>query len=116
MAQQNPPPSSPAAPTSTAGTPKSDSAIAGSAAGSNEEQRRRENGAEWARRGFMAYGNNTGPLDRLGEISTAHVAHDDAALQAGYAGTVYRVAGRVMLQREQGKLRFVTLRDGTGEI
>jgi lysyl-tRNA synthetase class 2 len=77
---------------------------------------RREKGEAWRKLGHSPYANNTGPLSSLQSINTRHADNDGASLEA-LAGTVsYRVAGRVMLLRGQGKLKFANLRDGTGEI
>lgn len=77
---------------------------------------RREKGAAWQTLGHNPYGNDTGPLETLGAINKRHELHDGPALEGIAATTVYRVAGRVMLLRGQGKLKFANLRDGTGEI
>lgn len=81
---------------------------------------RRSKGARWSDFGHNAYGNDTGPLTRIAAINALHDGErkqDTAELEAlAQAGVNYRVAGRVMLSREAGKLRFVNLRDGTGEI
>ena len=78
------------------------------------EEIRRAKGLAWREHGFLAYGNDTGPLSTLAELNTTHGSHDAPTLEA--MTTHYRVAGRVMLNRLQGKLRFIQLRDGTGEI
>src|SRR5688572_7667943 len=80
------------------------------------EDLRRRKGEQWAELGFAAYGNDTGPLDRMETIAATHEKHDAPTLEAAHADVRYRVAGRVMLNRLQGKLRFMNLRDGTGEI
>jgi lysyl-tRNA synthetase class 2 len=81
---------------------------------------RRNKGARWAESGYNPYGNDTGPLTRIHAINITHDGeskHDSAQLEAlAQEGVRYRVAGRVMLSREAGKLRFINLRDGTGEI
>jgi lysyl-tRNA synthetase class 2 len=78
---------------------------------------RREKGAKWADFGHAAYGNDTGPITRLHAVNETHKDHDQAKLEALAAeGIHYVVAGRVILKRGQGKLQFVNLRDGTGEI
>lgn len=80
------------------------------------EDIRRRKGAEWRKYGFSPYGNDTGPLTPISEVIAAHAAHDAATLEAHYRDKPYRVAGRVMLSRVQGKLRFMNLRDGSGDI
>lgn len=78
---------------------------------------RRAKGAQWREFGHDAYGNDTGPLTRLHAVCETHREHDGAKLESLAAeGIRYAVAGRVMLSRGQGKLRFINLRDGTGEI
>ncbi len=96
----DPPPSAPVAPEDV----------------SSLEEIRRAKGESWAKFGFFHHGNDTGPLTPLGEIGATHALHDAPTLEEDHATTTYRVAGRVMLSRTQGKLRFAQLRDGTGEI
>ncbi len=55
----------------------------------------------------------------LGATSASQVDYRDWKKQAGEGeetGPVVRVAGRIILQRGQGKLKFITLRDWTGDI
>lgn len=80
------------------------------------EEDRRARAARWRECGFSPYATDTGPLTRIEAIVKAHGSEDAATLEARRAQTIYRVAGRVMLSRSQGKLRFINLRDGTGEI
>ncbi len=78
---------------------------------------RRDKGARWSQFGHAAYGNDTGPLEELGPLNARHAEHDAATLDRLAAeGVRYRVAGRVMLSRDTGKLRFLNLRDGSGEV
>jgi lysyl-tRNA synthetase class 2 len=78
---------------------------------------RREKGARWSEFGHAAYGNDTGPITRLHAINETHAEHDQRKLEAlATDGIRYTVAGRVMLKRGQGKLQFINLRDGTGDI
>lgn len=78
---------------------------------------RRASGEKWADFGHSAYGNDTGAITRLHAVEATHAGHDQAQLEALAAeGIRYIVAGRVMLSRGQGKLKFINLRDGTGEI
>jgi lysyl-tRNA synthetase class 2 len=80
------------------------------------EDERRAKGAAWREYGHSPYGNDTGPLARIGDLNVAHGSEDAATIEAQHGGKTYRVAGRVMLSRVQGKLRFINLRDGSGEI
>src|SRR5881394_530714 len=51
------------------------------------------------------------------DTSVARVRERFAALAPGTeTGESVRVAGRIMLLRRQGKLSFVTVRDGTGDL
>jgi lysyl-tRNA synthetase class 2 len=78
---------------------------------------RRDKGARWAEFGHAAYGNDTGTLDAIGALNERHAGDDAPALEQRAAeGLRYRVAGRVILSRDTGKLRFLNLRDGTGEV
>ncbi len=80
------------------------------------ESTRRAKGDLWRARGFDLFGNDTGALAPVAEIQKAHEHHDIAALDAQHAETTYRVAGRVIALRDTGKLVFIKLRDGSGEI
>jgi len=72
-------------------------------------------------------------IDRMGQLRAAGVdpypyrfnrTHDIGDVRAEFEGlpegteteTTVRVAGRLMLKREQGRLTFGQLRDGSGEI
>jgi lysyl-tRNA synthetase class 2 len=81
------------------------------------EDLRRQKGQAWQdHHGYSPYGNNTGPLDAIGAICAAHDGEDAPTIEAQHGAHTYRAAGRVMLSRVQGKLRFMQLRDGSGEI
>ena len=80
------------------------------------EEVRRAKGESWRARGFLPFGNDPGALDPVETVHAAHRDHDVATLDAAHADTTYRVAGRVIALRDTGKLAFVKLRDGTGEI
>jgi lysyl-tRNA synthetase class 2 len=80
------------------------------------EEVRRAKGESWRARGFLPFGNDPGALDAVETVHAAHRDHDVATLDAAHADTTYRVAGRVIALRDTGKLAFVKLRDGTGEI
>ncbi len=101
------------APTATAPTPSSPES-----AGDHEalEDIRRRKGQAWLAHGHLPYGNNTGTLTRIADILGTHAAEDAPTIESTHANVTYRVAGRVMLSRLQGKLRFMQLRDGSGEL
>lgn len=77
---------------------------------------RRAKAEAWRSRGFLPFGNDTGDLDPIGRVQSVHANHDLAALDKEFADTKYRVAGRIIALRDTGKLVFIKLRDGTGEI
>lgn len=80
-------------------------------------QLRREKAERWKLLGFGAFANDTGPLHSIASITALHEADDAETLEKLKTENVaYRVAGRVMLSRGQGKLKFINLRDGSGEI
>ncbi len=76
---------------------------------------RRAKGEAWRARGHQPFGNDTGPLHSVASVRAAHEAQKEA-FNADPAGVTYRVAGRVIALRDTGKLVFVKLRDGSGEI
>lgn len=80
------------------------------------EELRRAKGEAWRARGFLPFGNDPGALDAIESVHAAHGGHDAATLDAAHAGLTYRVAGRVIALRDTGKLAFLKLRDGTGEL
>lgn len=79
------------------------------------ESVRRAKAEAWRARGHMPFGNDPGPLDATASIREAH-AHQTEAFNAEPDAKRYRVAGRVVALRDTGKLVFVKLRDGSGEI
>jgi lysyl-tRNA synthetase class 2 len=82
----------------------------------NLEEVRRAKADAWRAAGHSPYGNDTGPIDPIGHVVTAHKEHDTATLDRDHAGTVYRVAGRVVALRDTGRLVFAKLRDASGEV
>ncbi len=81
------------------------------------EQQRRDKAQRWLAAGHSPFGNDPGPLTALRAIHAAHPAEQTSAdLDRDHADTVYRVAGRVIAQRDTGKLVFIKLRDGSGEL
>ncbi|MBL8602596.1 MAG: lysine--tRNA ligase [Myxococcales bacterium] len=80
------------------------------------EQQRRDKAAHWVAAGHQAFGNDPGALTALASVHGAHHGHDTATLDAQFADTLYRVAGRVIAMRDTGKLCFVKLRDGSAEL
>ncbi len=79
------------------------------------ESVRRAKAEAWRARGHMPFGNDPGPLDSTASIREAHAAQT-AAFNAEPDAKSYRVAGRVVALRDTGKLVFIKLRDGSGEI
>ena len=77
---------------------------------------RRAKAQAWRDRGHLPFGNDPGALDAIKRIHDAHHDQDTATLDRDHAAVSYRVAGRVIAQREAGKLVFIKLRDGSGEI
>src|SRR5689334_14853582 len=70
------------------------------------ERERREKRDKLRALGVEPYGQRTEVIEPLAAVKgryTAEMGHD--------AGPVVRVAGRVMLKRDMGKLSFLTLRD-----
>jgi lysyl-tRNA synthetase class 2 len=80
------------------------------------EQQRRDKAQRWLAAGHNPFGNDPGPLSFLRDLHAAHADHDAATLDRDHAATTYRVAGRVIAARDTGKLVFVKLRDGSGEL
>ncbi|MGE3109909.1 MAG: lysine--tRNA ligase [Phycisphaerales bacterium] len=89
------------------------------------ERQRRANREAAAALGLNPYGLRTDGLSPLAEARAAYDAEADAAHQsagksppAGYLDRrpVARVAGRIMLLRDNGKLIWLTLRDHTGDL
>jgi lysyl-tRNA synthetase class 2 len=80
------------------------------------EEVRRAKADGWRARGFLPFGNDPGALDPIADLHEKHRDHDGATLDRDHAGLSYRVAGRIIALRDTGKLAFVKLRDGTGEV
>lgn len=89
------------------------------------EQQRRDNRAAAEALGLLPYGVRTDGLATLSDARAMHSPEADAAHAAAGkeppAGFVdprpmVRVAGRVMLHRDNGKLVWITLRDHTGDL
>ena len=75
------------------------------------ERERGEKLAKLRDLGVDPYGARTEGLRPLAEIKAEYkpeMGHD--------AGPVVKVAGRIMLKRDMGKLTFLTLRDDTGDL
>jgi lysyl-tRNA synthetase class 2 len=79
------------------------------------ESVRRAKAEAWRARGHLPFGNDPGPLNTVASIRAAH-EHQKEAFNADPEHAHYRVAGRVVALRDTGKLVFIKLRDGTGEI
>lgn len=79
------------------------------------ESVRRAKAEAWRARGHLHFGNDPGPLHTVASIRAAH-EHQKEAFNADPEHAHYRVAGRVVALRDTGKLVFIKLRDGTGEI
>ena len=74
------------------------------------EQERREKLQRLRDLGVDPYGQHTTGIRPLAEVKksyTSEMGHD--------AGPVVKVAGRIMLKRDMGKLSFLSLRDDSGE-
>ncbi len=74
------------------------------------EQERREKLQRLRDLGVDPYGRHTTGIRPLAEVKksyTSEMGHD--------AGPVVKVAGRIMLKRDMGKLSFLSLRDDSGE-
>jgi lysyl-tRNA synthetase, class II len=80
------------------------------------EEVRRAKAEAWRAAGHLPFGNDPGTLDAINTVVVTHKDHDAKELDGTYAETTYRLAGRVVVMRDTGKLVFVKLRDGTGEI
>jgi lysyl-tRNA synthetase class 2 len=89
------------------------------------EAQRRENRALAADAGLNPYGGRTPGLVSLAEAAErydaeADTAHKEAGKEppAGYTDRrpVVKVAGRIMLHRDNGKLIWLNLRDDTGDL
>jgi len=89
------------------------------------EAQRRANRDAAAALGFKPYGNRVDGLVTLGEARAAYNAAADEAHNAqgkappaGYVDgrPVVRAAGRVVLRRTGGKLIWMNIRDGTGDL
>ncbi|MFA4914129.1 MAG: OB-fold nucleic acid binding domain-containing protein, partial [Burkholderiaceae bacterium] len=62
----------------------------------------------------VAYPNDFKPDARAADL---HAQYDQAEQQALVdAGTVVKIAGRMMLKRVMGKASFATIQDGSGRI
>ncbi len=102
----------------TADEPDADPAHTGSDVHKLESQRR-EKRKKVEDLGLRAYG---GRLDDIVSLATARASFDEAADEAFKADSstdnrpVVRVAGRVMLHRDTGKLIFMNLRDQSGDL
>ncbi len=75
------------------------------------ESERREKAEKLRSLGVDPYGQRTEgirPLDLVRQSYRAEMGHD--------GGPVVKVAGRVMLKRDMGKLSFLTLRDDSGDL
>ena len=81
---------------------------------SNLLAQRREKAASLAAEGVALYGNSFRHPQSIAELLP--VAEPLAAEEHDPAGTIYRVAGRVMALRRFGKAAFCRLRDASGEI
>ncbi len=77
---------------------------------------RRAKAEAWRAAGHFPFGNDPGRLDPIASLVEKHRDHDIATLDRDHASTEYRVAGRVISLRDTGKLVFIKLRDGSGEI
>lgn len=77
---------------------------------------RRAKAEAWRAAGHLPFGNDPGALDPIAKILAAHKDHDIATLDRDHASVEYRVAGRVISLRDTGKLVFIKLRDGSGEV
>ncbi len=78
---------------------------------SSYEQERRQKAQKIRDLGLDPYGQRTPGVRPLAEIKasfTPEMGHD--------GGPVVKVAGRVMLKRDMGKLSFLTLRDESGDL
>lgn len=78
---------------------------------SNYEQDRRQKLARLRELGLDPYGQRTAGLQPLAFVKALYkpeMGHD--------GGPAVRVAGRVMLKRDMGKLTFMTLRDESGDL
>jgi len=73
---------------------------------------RRRKLARLRERGDVAFPTRFADRD---EIATLHERFDSLEAGAEASGT-YRVAGRVMLRRDLGKLAFLTIKDGSGHL
>lgn len=87
------------------------------------EQQRREKRAAVAALGLAVYGERTEGLARLAAAAAAYDAGADAeqkekGKEPGYVDRrpVVKVAGRVVLHRDNGKLIWLNLRDSTGDL
>ena len=80
--------------------------------GSSEyEIERRQKREKLRELGIDPYGQKTDKLQQLATVKnsyTPEMGHD--------GGPVARVAGRIVLKRDMGKLSFLTLRDDTGDL
>ena len=75
------------------------------------EQERRQKMQKLRELGFDPYGASQKDLQTLSIVKASYkpeMGHD--------AGPVVKVAGRIMLKRDMGKLSFLTLRDETGDL
>jgi lysyl-tRNA synthetase class 2 len=82
-----------------------------SASQSTYERERREKMQKLRELGVEPFGGRTagiGPLATVKAMYTAEMGHD--------GGPAVKVAGRIMLKRDMGKLSFLTLRDESGDL
>src|SRR3954465_12529827 len=78
---------------------------------SSYEQERRDKMQRLRALGVDPFGQRTEGIRPLAEVKASYkpeMGHD--------AGPVVKVAGRIMLKRDMGKLSFLTLRDETGDL
>jgi lysyl-tRNA synthetase class 2 len=77
---------------------------------------RRAKADAWRAAGHLPFGNDPGPLDPIAALLKKHRDHDAATLERDHGTTEWRIAGRVVAARDTGKLVFLKLRDGSGEV
>lgn len=79
------------------------------------EQARRAKADALRAQGQDPFSSHVGPTTGIASINRLHAETDEATLE-GLVETEYKVAGRVLVQRVAGKLTFLKIRDGSGEI